>query len=80
MTASEQESISLSVNIFEELDTIVTKNASYNTHTADNFTVDTEQKCSDNNSSLVTSLLEHINIQISRNDNSGINSISLNNY
>ena len=38
MTVSEKESTSLSVNIFEDLDIIVTKEASRNTDASDGFT------------------------------------------
>ena len=44
----EEEATSLSVNTFEDLDSIVTKDAS------DDFTTDKKQKCSNNNSVLVT--------------------------
>ena len=60
MSVSEEESMSLSVNIFKDLDTIVTKEVSCNTDTPDNFTTDAEQEYSDNNSPLVTALKEHI--------------------
>ena len=46
----EEEATSLSVNTFEDLDSIVTKDAS------DDFTTDKKQKCSNNNSVLVTAL------------------------
>ena len=60
MIVSVEESTSLSVNIFEDLDTIVTKKTSCNTDTPDNFTTDTEQKGSNKNSALVTALKKHI--------------------
>ena len=50
MTDSEEELTPLSV----------TKEASYNTDTPDDFTADTEQKCSKNNSALVQALKKHI--------------------
>ena len=60
MAVSEEKSTSLSVNIFEDLDIIVTKEASCNTDTSDDFTTDEKQKCSNNDSALVTALEEHI--------------------
>ena len=51
---------SLSVNIFEDLDTIITKEASYNTDIPDDFTTDTNQKRSNNNSALAAALKERI--------------------
>ena len=51
---------SLSVNIFEDLDTIITKEASYNTDIPDDFTADTNQKRSNINSALAAALKERI--------------------
>ena len=79
MAVSEEESTSLSVNIFEDLHIIVTKEIFCNTDASDDFTTDMKQKCSNNDSALVTALKEHID-QIARNDSSGINSCSLNHY
>ena len=59
MTLSEEESMSLSVSTFKGLDTIVMKEASCNTDASDDFTTDKKQKCSNNNSPLVTALKEH---------------------
>ena len=50
-----------SKRLLEDLDIIVTKEESHNTDTPNGFTTDTEQKCSNNNSTLVTALKEHIN-------------------
>ena len=60
MTASEEESMSLSVNISEDLDIIAMKEASCNTDVSDHFTTDRKQKCSNNDSALVNALKEHI--------------------
>ena len=60
MTVSEKESTSLSANIFEDLDIIVTKEASCNTDSSDGFTTDRKQKRSSNDSALVIALKEHI--------------------
>ena len=60
MVVSEDESTSLSVNIFEDLDIIFTKEASCNTDSSDDFSTDKKQKCSNNDSALVTALKEHI--------------------
>ena len=60
MAVSEEKSTFLSVNIFEDLDIIVTKEASCNTDTSDDFTTAEKQKCSNNDSTLVTALEEHI--------------------
>ena len=59
MTVSEEESTSLSVNIFERLN-IITKEESYNTDVSDDFTTDRKQKCSSNDSALVIALKEHM--------------------
>ena len=59
MTLSEEESMSSSVSTFKNLDTIVTKEASYNTDASDDFTSDKKQKCSNDNSPLVTAFKEH---------------------
>ena len=79
MAVSEEKSTSLSVNIFEDLHIIVTKETFCNTDASDDFTTDMKQKCSNNDSALVTALKEHID-KIARNDSSGINSCSLNHY
>ena len=61
MTVSEKESTSLSANIFEDLEIIVTKEASCNTDSSDGgFTTDRKQKRSSNDSALVIALNEHI--------------------
>ena len=60
MTVSEEESTSLSVNIFEDLNIIVTKEAYCNTGGSDDFTTDRKQKCSNNDLAPVTALKEHI--------------------
>ena len=60
MAVSEEESTSLSVNIFEDLDIIVAREASCNTDASDDFTTDRKQKCSNNDSPLVIALKEHI--------------------
>ena len=60
MTLSEKELTSLSVNIFEDLDIIITKETSCNTDASDGFTTDRKQKCSNNDSPLVITLKEHI--------------------
>ena len=60
MAVPEEESKSLSVNIFEDLDAIVTKEASCNTDASDDFTTDRKQKFPNNDSALVTALKEHI--------------------
>ena len=60
MTVSGEESTSLSVNTFEDLDIVVTKEASYNIDTSDNFTTGRKQKCPNNDSALVFGLKEHI--------------------
>ena len=60
MTVSEEESTSLSVNIFKDLDIIVTKEASCITDAFDDFTTDRKQKCSNNDSVQVVALKEHI--------------------
>lgn len=51
----------LYANTFEELDTIVTKEASCNSDTANDLGIDTEHKFSDNDLVLITALKEHIN-------------------
>ena len=56
LTLPEEESMSLSVSTFKDLDTIVMKEASCNTDASDDFTTDKKQKCSNNNSPLVTAL------------------------
>ena len=53
MTVSEEESMSLSVNIFEDLDIIVTREASCNATASDDFPTDRKQKCSKNDSALL---------------------------
>ena len=60
MAVSEEESKPLSVNIFEDFNIIVTKEASCNADPSDDFTTDRKQKCPNNNSALVTALKEHI--------------------
>ena len=62
MTVSEKESTSLSVSIFEYLDTIITKEVSCTTDSPDDFATDTEQKCSSSNSAVVTTLTEHVDM------------------
>lgn len=59
-----QESTSLSVNIFEDLVIIVTKDESCKTDASDDFATDRKQKCSNNNSALVIALKEPINRQL----------------
>ena len=56
MTLSQKELTPLSVNIFEDLDIIITKETSCNTDASDGFTTDRKQKCSNNNSALVITL------------------------
>ena len=63
MAVSEEELKSLSVNIFEDLDIIVTKEASCNTDASDDFLTDRKLKCPNNDSALVTALKEHIDSQ-----------------
>ena len=60
MAISEEESTSLSVNFFEDLDIIIMKEASSYTDASDDFTTDRKQKCSNNDSALVIALKEHI--------------------
>ena len=64
MVVSEEESTSLSVNIFEDLVIIVTKDESCKTDASDDFATDRKQKCSNNNSALVIALKEPINRQL----------------
>ena len=61
MVVSEEESTSLSVNIFEDLVIIVIKDESCKTDASDDFAADRKQKCSNNNSALVIALKEPIN-------------------
>ena len=63
MAISEEELKSLSVNIFEDLDIIVTKETSCNTDASDDFLTDRKQKCPNNDSALVTALKEHVDSQ-----------------
>ena len=60
MAISEEESTSLSVNFFKDLDIIIMKEASSYTDASDDFTTDRKQKCSNNDSALVIVLKEHI--------------------
>ena len=64
MVVSEEESTSLSVNIFEDLVIIVIKDESCKTDASDDFAADRKQKCSNNNSALVIALKEPINRQL----------------
>ena len=57
---SEEESTSLSVKIFEDLDIIVTKEASCNKDASDDFTTDRKHKCSNDDSALIIALKKHI--------------------
>ena len=59
MIVSGKESTSLSVNVFEDLDMIVTKEASCNTDASDGFTTDRKQKCSNIDSVVVIALKEY---------------------
>ena len=63
MAVSEEELKSLLVNIFEDLDIIVTKEASCNTDASYDFLTDRKLKCPNNDSALVTALKEHIDSQ-----------------
>ena len=57
---SEEESTSLSVKIFEDLDIIVTKEASCNKEASNDFTTDRKHKCSNDDSALIIALKKHI--------------------
>ena len=61
MTASEKESVSLSINMFEDFDIIVTKEAWCKTDATNGFTGDRKQNCSNCDLTLVIALKEHLN-------------------